>query len=622
MNGLTKYDILKKYFGYTSFRGGQEALIDAVLGGRDAFGIMPTGGGKSLCYQIPALMFEGMTLVVSPLISLMQDQVMSLCASGVAAAYLNSSLTPRQIRRVWENMAMGKYKIVYVAPERLETAEFLALAQQLPITFLAVDEAHCISQWGQDFRPSYLKILTFLEALPRRPVLAAFTATATEAVREDIVRILGLRRPLQIVTGFDRPNLNFEVAQPPYNMPDLRRLMERFAGKSGIIYCTTRNNVEKVCASLIESGLPATRYHAGLTDEERHANQEDFIYDRRPIMVATNAFGMGIDKSNVSYVIHYNMPLSLEAYYQEAGRAGRDGEAADCVLLFAPGDLHTANMLIESSRENEELSEEELETILFHNRRRLDQMVGYCKTTGCLRAYILSYFGQPSGERCGNCGNCRTEFAREDITVQAQMILSCTRRVRTYLGYPVGKVMIAKILLGSADKRIGDLGLDTLPTYGLMKDLPSARVRDMIDFLIAEGFLYVNSEHGGMTATDAADAVLFHEKRVYATFKPLPEKEKKTKERRSRGKRGAVVVPTEIDEELYNQLKRLRMELSLMEKVPPYLIFSNATLADMAARKPCTLDEFLTISGVGESKAARYGDIFHSAIAEYLINEV
>ena len=619
MNDLTKYDILRKYFGYTSFRGGQEPLIEAVINGRDAFGIMPTGGGKSLCYQIPALMFEGMTLVVSPLISLMRDQVTDLCTAGVAAAYLNSSLTLPQQRRVMENMANGAYKLVYVAPERLEAEEFLALAQRLPITFLAVDEAHCISQWGQDFRPSYLKILTFLEALPRRPVLAAFTATATETVRQDIVRILGLRRPLQIVTGFDRPNLNFEVIQPSSKMPALRRLMSRFEGRSGIIYCSTRKAVEKVCESLCESGYPATRYHAGLPDEERQQNQEDFIFDRRPIMVATNAFGMGIDKSNVGFVIHYNMPTSLEAYYQEAGRAGRDGEAADCVLLFSQNDLHTASMLIQSSNENEELTEEQRAVILRQNYKRLEQMVSYCKTTGCLRAFILAYFGQPSDARCGNCGNCRAVFTEEDITVQAQMVLSCVRRVRTYLGYHVGKVMIAKILQGSADKRILDLGLDTLSTYGLLRELPSGRVRDLIDYLIEAEYLAVDPTHGGMSLTPHADSVLFGGERVTAAFKAPPKKEPKKKKTRSH--RASVATPIEAgaaDEQLYDVLKRLRMELSLMEKVPPYIIFSNATLAEMSAKKPCTYEDLLAISGVGEKKAARYGDIFLSAIVEYL----
>ena len=619
MTDLTKYDILKKYFGYTSFRGGQEPLIDAVTNGRDAFGIMPTGGGKSLCYQIPALMFEGMTLVVSPLISLMKDQVTALRTAGVAAAYLNSSLTLPQQRRVMENMANGSYKIVYIAPERLETEEFLALARHLPITFLAVDEAHCISQWGQDFRPSYLKIVTFLEALPRRPVLAAFTATATETVRRDIVRILGLRRPLEIVTGFDRPNLFFEVIQPSSKMPALRRLMTRFEGRSGIIYCATRNNVEKVCEALCESGYPATRYHAGLPDEERRQNQEDFIYDRRPIMVATNAFGMGIDKSNVGFVIHYNMPTSLEAYYQEAGRAGRDGEPADCVLLFSQGDLHTANMLIQSSNENEELTEEQRALLLRQNYKRLEQMVGYCKTTGCLRAYILNYFGQAWEEKCGNCGNCRTHYSEVDITTQAQMVLSCAFRVRSYLGYPVGKVLLAKVLLGSADKRVMELGLYLLSTYGLMRAYPSVRVRDIIDHLIGEGYLLVDPNHGGVTLTEEADGVLFRGTKVYAAFKPLPEKAKK--ERKTRGKRGAAVAVGTPDEELYGVLKRLRMELSLMEKVPPYVIFSNASLADMATRRPRTYEEFLEISGVGEVKAARYGDVFLSAITEYLMGE-
>lgn len=616
---MTKYDVLKKYFGYTSFRAGQEELVDAILGGRGAFGIMPTGGGKSLCYQIPALMFEGMTLVVSPLISLMKDQVMALKSAGIAAAYLNSSLTPNQIRRVYENMAGGAYKIVYIAPERLETEEFLSMAQTLPITFLAVDEAHCISQWGQDFRPSYLKIISFLNALPRRPVLAAFTATATEVVRQDIVRILALRRPLQVVTGFDRPNLNFEVLSPKSKMPALLRLMERFEGRSGIIYCATRSNVEKVCEALCGSGYPATRYHAGLPDEERQANQEDFIYDRRPIMVATNAFGMGIDKSNVGFVIHYNMPLSLEAYYQEAGRAGRDGEAADCVLLYAPSDLHTATMLIQNSSENEALTEEMRAMLTRQNYKRLEQMAGYCKTTGCLRGYILAYFGQPHDEACGNCGNCRSTFLEEDITKSAQMALSCVRRVQTALGYSVGRVMIGRILMGSRDKRILELGLDSLSTYGLMSDIPSARVRDILDHLEEAGYLFVDPEHGGVTLTADADRVLFGGERVVTAFKPLPER----KERKRKGKRGTAHDSEVLsaNEELYEILRRLRFEVAQAEQVPAYIIFTNAALADMAAKKPTSLDEFLKVSGVGESKAARYGDVFLSAIAEYLVEK-
>lgn len=619
MNHPDKYGVLKKYFGYTSFRGGQEPLIDAVLAGRDAFGIMPTGGGKSLCYQIPALMFEGMTIVISPLISLMRDQVTALRTAGVAAAYINSSLTLPQFRRVMENMAAGAYRIVYVAPERLENEEFLALSQTLPITFVAVDEAHCISQWGQDFRPSYLRIVTFLNALPRRPVLAAYTATATEAVRQDIVRILGLRRPQQIVTGFDRPNLFFEVLRPSSKMTSLRQLMARFEGRSGIVYCATRSTVEHVCASLCESGYAATRYHAGLEDAERLQNQEDFIYDRRPIMVATNAFGMGIDKSNVGFVIHYNMPTSMEAYYQEAGRAGRDGEPADCVLLFSQSDLHTANRLIQSINENVTLTEEERAVLLRRNYQRLEQMVGYCRTTGCLRAYILSYFAQTSEERCDHCGNCRMTFVEEDITTQAQMVLSCVRRVRTYLGYSVGKVMIAKILLGSADKRILDLGLDTLSTYGLMRTLPSARVRDIIDHLVDEGYLIVHEQHGGVTTTVRADDVLFEGERVYGSFIQPPAPAVKAKGKKGKSKK--MISMADGDEELYNVLKSLRMELSIMEKIPPYMIFSNATLAEMAARRPCTVEDLLAVSGVGEAKVGRYGDIFLTTIIEYLAQD-
>ena len=460
---MDKYTVLKHHFGYASFRGGQERLIDAVLDGRDVLGIMPTGGGKSLCYQIPALLLPGMTVVVSPLISLMKDQVMALKNAGVAAAYVNSSLTGEQLARVYDNIRRGVYKQLYIAPERLQSDGFAELARRLPIALLAVDEAHCISQWGNDFRPSYLRIADFIRGLPTRPVVAAFTATATEQVRRDIEEKLEMRAPLRVVTGFDRPNLRFEVLRPRQRPAALLELVEKRRGKSGIIYCLTRSNVEKVCALLRAHGVPATRYHAGLSDAERQRNQEDFVYDRCPVIAATNAFGMGIDKSNVSYVIHYNMPMSLEAYYQEAGRAGRDGAPAECLLLYARSDVQTAKMLIDST-EGDAADGETRETMRRRAYARLDRMLAYCKTTKCLRGCILDYFGQAHGEACGNCGNCQTVFRQADITVEAQKILSCVKRVQDRLGYPVGAALIARVLHGSGERRIVRLGLQTLST--------------------------------------------------------------------------------------------------------------------------------------------------------------
>lgn len=606
----TKYDVLKQYFGHTSFRKGQEELIDAILSRRDALGIMPTGGGKSICYQIPALLLDGITIVISPLISLMKDQVMALKTAGIPAAYLNSSLSYAQMQKVCCNLSLGAYKIVYVAPERLETEEFIALARTLRISLIAVDEAHCISQWGQDFRPSYLKIISFLNALGYRPTLAAFTATATEQVREDIARILALQNPFRIVTGFDRPNLSFEIGRKSPKREVIYDYLTEHPDKSGIIYCSTRSAVEKVCDALCEKGFPATRYHAGLDDSERRQNQEDFIRDLRPIMVATNAFGMGIDKSNVSFVIHYNMPLSLEAYYQEAGRAGRDGERADCILLYSASDLYTARKLIELSGESDALDEAQKALLLRQNYARLEQMVGYCKTTDCLRGYILDYFGQAHDERCGNCGNCRTVFTEEDVTVDAQKVLSCIRRAKSALGYSVGKVLIARILLGSRDKRISELGLDTLSTYGIMKDSSRTRVRDLIDRLELLGYIAVDPEHGAAETTPAADRILFGGEKLTMSFTEEPRKKKKEK---------AKDADLPQDERLFEQLRQLRFRIAQEEGVPPYIIFSNATLSDMAVKKPTTLSALLEVSGVGSVKAERYGRQFVELIANSMI---
>ena len=603
----TKESILQRVFGYSAFRGGQEALIDAQLQGRDAFGIMPTGGGKSLCYQIPALLLEGITLVISPLISLMRDQVMALKNAGVAAAYINSSLTPAQIRLVYRNIQSGMYKIIYVAPERLLTDGFLEAIQARKVSLVTVDEAHCISQWGQDFRPSYLKIVDFLNILTPRPVVSAFTATATETVRQDIAQILQLRDPLRVVTGFDRPNLRFEVQRPKQKLPALIDLVQQRRDKAGIVYCATRKAVEEVCENLQLNGIAATRYHAGLPDEERRDNQEDFLYDRKTVMVATNAFGMGIDKSNVSYVIHYNMPQSLESYYQEAGRAGRDGAEAECILLYAPGDVQTAKYLIQHPALSGELSQEELEQKQRLDLERLDVMVNYCKTQECLRGYILDYFGQEHESFCGNCSNCSTETEERDITDQARMILSCVQRMSAKLGYSLGLTSVVRTLLGSRDKRLLQLGLDKLGSYGMLRKLGKDDLRAMAENLESQGYLETDPVHGGISLTQKAQGVLFEGKTVSMR---LPKAE------------ASAPVSSPIgggqDPNLLAMLKRLRWKIAMQESVPAYIIFSNATLEDMARKAPTTLEAFAKVNGVGSVKVKRFGEVFVDAIADYL----
>ena len=603
----TKESILQRVFGYSAFRGGQEALIDAQLQGRDAFGIMPTGGGKSLCYQIPALLLEGVTLVISPLISLMRDQVMALKNAGVAAAYINSSLTPAQIRLVYRNIQSGMYKIIYVAPERLLTDGFLEAIQARKVSLVTVDEAHCISQWGQDFRPSYLKIVDFLNILTPRPVVSAFTATATETVRQDIAQILQLRDPLRVVTGFDRPNLRFEVQRPKQKLPALIDLVQQRRDKAGIVYCATRKAVEEVCENLQLNGIAATRYHAGLPDEERRDNQEDFLYDRKTVMVATNAFGMGIDKSNVSYVIHYNMPQSLESYYQEAGRAGRDGAEAECILLYAPGDVQTAKYLIQHPALSGELSQEKLEQKQRLDLERLDVMVNYCKTQECLRGYILDYFGQEHESFCGNCSNCSTETEERDITDQARMILSCVQRMSAKLGYSLGLTSVVRTLLGSRDKRLLQLGLDKLGSYGMLRKLGKDDLRAMAENLESQGYLETDPVHGGISLTQKAQGVLFEGKTVSMR---LPKAE------------ASAPVSSPIgggqDPNLLAMLKRLRWKIAMQESVPAYIIFSNATLEDMARKAPTTLEAFAKVNGVGSVKVKRFGEVFVDAIADYL----
>ncbi|MEY8419736.1 DNA helicase RecQ [Oscillospiraceae bacterium 44-5] len=609
---MDKQEALRHYFGHSAFRPGQERLIDAVLDGRDVLGVMPTGGGKSLCYQVPALLLPGVTLVVSPLISLMKDQVAALQAAGAPAACLNSALSLEQLRTVYSRARQGAYKLLYVAPERLEGEGFDRLVRELEVPLVAVDEAHCISQWGQDFRPSYLRISAFLEGLPRRPAVAAFTATATGPVQQDIVQLLALRDPVREVTGFDRPNLFFDVQHPRSKLAALLKLVEERPGRSGIVYCATRSGVEKVCQALEARGVSATRYHAGLEPEERQRNQDDFQFDRKAVMVATNAFGMGIDKSNVSYVVHYNMPKSLEAYYQEAGRAGRDGEAADCILLYSAGDIATARFLIENGG-NEELTPEAREAVRRHDYQRLSAMTGYCRTTACLRGRILDYFGQSHDASCGSCGNCRGEFASEDITVSAQMILSCVVRVREKLGYYVGKTLIVQVLRGSRDQRVRDLGLDKLSTFGLMAQLSAGRVRELMEYLELEGFLRTNPAHSTLEPAGKARSLLFAGERL-----SMPLRKDRVREKRAASQGTALSEAGE--ERLLAALRTLRARLAQAEGVPAYIVFSNAALASMARRAPRTMEAFLEVSGVGRVKAAKYGEAFLRVIQECSAN--
>ena len=597
---MDKFKVLQTYFGYSSFRGGQEALIDAILSGRDALGIMPTGSGKSLCYQVPALLMEGVTLVISPLISLMKDQVAALKAAGVAAAFINSSLTPEQIRTAYKRLRMGMYKIIYVAPERLQTGDFLWAIQDLTISMIAVDEAHCVSQWGQDFRPSYLKIAEFLDHLPSRPVVSAFTATATAQVADDIRQALRLEDPCKLVTGFDRPNLRFEVRRPVRKNDEVLTLLRERMGRSGIIYCATRKDTDAVCDLLRSHGFPATRYHAGLSEEERHQNQDDFIYDTCPIMVATNAFGMGIDKSNVAFVIHYNMPKCIEAYYQEAGRAGRDGTEAECILLYAPKDVQTAKFLIQTPSDNPDLLPTQQAFLMQQDFLRLEQMALYCTTTRCLRGYILNYFGQEHPDTCGNCSSCLGDFTEKDITEEAKLILSCVGQVESRIGYHLGETLIVKILRGSKVKRIEELGLSSLPVYGSLKAMSESAVSDRIDALLDQGLLHCNFEYSILELTEESNAVLSGAREVFMRQR-VQAKPKKAE---------STAVSAAVPAGLLEQLKALRNRLAQEEHVPGYIIFSNASLQDMAAKAPRTMEEFLTVSGVGQYKADKNGAVF------------
>lgn len=611
--------VLKRCFGYDSFRPNQEQIVDALLDGRDVLAVMPTGAGKSVCYQVPALCLAerakaqgqvGFTLVVSPLISLMADQVRSLNAAGISAAFVNSSLSSAEQNVALEGAAQGAYVLLYVAPERLETPQFTRFCAACPPAMVAVDEAHCISQWGQDFRPSYTHISDFVEGLP---VLCAFTATATKAVRADIAHALNLRDPLRVTASFDRPNLHFAVRRATSSGAkgkdaQLMNICREHAGQSGIVYCTSRRAVEQVCDKLQDEGFSTTRYHAGLTPEERAANQDDFVYDRVQIIVATNAFGMGIDKSNVSFVVHYNMPLDLESYYQEAGRAGRDGEPADCTLLYAPKDVHTCEFLLNNSFDDAtDLDASLRERLRARAKDRLKMMTFYSTTTDCLRQFILRYFDESAPGFCGNCSNCETNFVPQDVTLEANKIISCVARLGQR-GRCVGRSTIVDILRGSKAEKMHTEGYDSLSTYGIMADDSTKHVREVLDGLVEKGILDIGQGKYPVVVFTQKAADFLHQKEDFELMLPQPKA--------SAAARAGAGTEASPDPALFAKLKELRTELAAQANIPAYMVFSNHTLHEMCRKKPRTHEDFLQVSGVGAAKDERWGEAFLEAINE------
>jgi ATP-dependent DNA helicase RecQ len=606
-----KYQVLKKYFGYDEFREGQELLIDSILDGNDTLGIMPTGAGKSICFQIPALMLEGITLVVSPLISLMKDQVSALNQSGIHAAFLNSSLTQNQYKLALQYAKEGRYKIIYIAPERLMTEDFLDLALNSNISMISIDEAHCVSQWGQDFRPSYLKIVEFIESLPSRPIVSAFTATATTEVKDDIIRMLKLQDPTTLTTGFDRKNLHFSVQTPKDKYAVVSKYIKENEDKSGIIYCLTRKIVEEVCERLDREGVAVTRYHAGLSDAERHKNQDDFIYDVKPIMVATNAFGMGIDKSNVSFVIHYNMPKNIESYYQEAGRSGRDGEPAECILLYAGQDVVTNQFFIENNSDNEGLDRETFEVVKQRDRERLKKMTFYCFTNECLRDYILRYFGEYGTNYCGNCSNCMTQFDTLDVTDIAQGIIGCILDCRQRYGITV----IIDTVHGSNSAKIRQYRMNENQYYGKLSHVTIPRLRQVLNHLILTNYLNLtNEEYAILKLTPISKSVLDDNELI--TMKLAKEREIVPKEKKL--KKATKGSGKNKNPELFELLRKLRTDIAKEESMPPYIIFTDKTLTQMCDLLPTTYEEMLTVSGVGEVKYSKYGERFLKIINQYM----
>ena len=629
-------EALNRYFGYDSFRPGQSGIVSAILAGRDVLGVMPTGAGKSICYQIPAAILPGVAIVISPLISLMRDQVDALNDVGLPAAFINTTQTPDEQDLVFAQALSGQIKLLYVAPERLETERFRNFAVRVPISLVAVDEAHCVSQWGQDFRSSYLGIGEFIAGLPTRPTVAAFTATATERVRRDIVSILGLHTPSITVTGFDRPNLYFDVISMPRKDKAswVASYIASHPDESGIVYCATRKETEALAESLNSAvaelraaggadvsdiGTIAVAYHGGMSADAREKAQRDFVTDRVPVVVATNAFGMGIDKSNVRFVIHHNMPESIEAYYQEAGRAGRDGEPSRCTLLWNESDIVTRRRLLDSDYENERLTPEEQEAVRASKRRLLDAMVGYCRTTDCLHAYMTRYFGETAGAaaktdgKCvGGCANCEHTFETIDVTDIARAISRCVHDVNQH----VGSGKIVKVLRGSKAQDLSYLNPESLPSFGMLDEVPEARIRDVLSQMATDGFL---------TIAEGRLPIVGFGPRAAETVTPEFHYDiKKIKRADARARRTPDVstpavgsyVPDDGDEALFQKLRALRLDIARELGKPPYIVFSDKTLRDMVRVKPITDDRFLAVNGVGESKLKQYGERFMAAIRE------
>ena len=605
----TPKEALKAVFGYDSFRPGQEAVINAILNGRDILAVMPTGAGKSLCYQVPAMLLSGITLVISPLISLMQDQVKALNEAGVDAAFINSSLSEKELNDTFKNAYKGHYKIIYVAPERLMSEGFISFAKSVEISMVTVDEAHCISQWGQDFRPSYMDIAEFINILDKRPIISAFTATATQNVREDIICSLGLNNPYFLVTGFDRENLFFQVDKPQNKERFILDFIERHRGESGIIYCATRKNVDSLYTLLRKQHISVGKYHAGMSNEERKQMQNDFVFDYTSIVIATNAFGMGIDKSNVRFVIHYNMPSSMENYYQEAGRAGRDGLNSECILLFSPQDIIINRFLLEH-KDFSDIDPIDAMTIRERDIKRLQIMEGYCYTTECLRNYILKYFGEDPKKPCDDCGNCLRQFETLDMTEEAKKIINCIYESRGRYG----KNIIMDTVLGAKTARLTEIGASEYKSYGVLESSNKNLLRRLIEELLLEGYITT----GEYQVLKLGDISRLKNTDTKVLVKITDEDKMTKRNEKPKSSKKGIDSLTSKGFKLFDKLKELRLEIARAEKIPPYIVFNDKTLIDMCAKMPTTKSDMLNVSGVGENKYGKYGERFIAVIKEYV----